>query len=127
MKTMADYRKLELRRRELGMSRATLARRSKVSLPTVHRVLTGKDMSPTIATIEAIAAALGMSVQIVEAVDAEEYREQQARQRAARLVGMVQGTMGLESQALDERAIETLTKRNASRLLAGSGRRLWDE
>lgn len=124
---MADFRKLELRRRELGMSRATLARRCGVSLPTVHRVLTGKELSPTVATVEAIAAALGMTVQIVEAVDAEEYREQQAQQRATRLVAMVQGTMGLESQALDERALKTLTKRNANRLLAGPGRRLWDE
>jgi hypothetical protein len=76
---------------------------------------------------EALANALGMSVQIVETIDAEELREQQAKRRAAQLVGMVQGTMGLESQAVDQKTIESLTKRNATRLLAGSNRRLWDE
>ena len=109
------------------MSRASLARRAKVSLPTIHRILTGKEAGPSVSTIEAIASALGMAVQIVETIDAEELRERQAKQRAARLVGMVQGTMGLESQAVDPKAIETLTKRNVNRLLAGSGRRLWDE
>jgi transcriptional regulator with XRE-family HTH domain len=109
------------------MSRAALARRAKVSIPTVHRILTGKEDSPSVSTVEAIASALGMKVQIVETIDAEQLRERQAVQRAARLVGMVQGTMGLESQAIDKKSLESLTKRNVNRLLAGPGRRLWDE
>jgi transcriptional regulator with XRE-family HTH domain len=124
---MADLRKFDLRRRQLGMSRATLARRAKVSVPTVHRILTGKEPAPSLATVEALADALGMAVQILETIDAEELRERQAKHRAAQLVGMVQATMGLESQAVDRKTIETLTKRNATRLLAGSSRRLWDE
>lgn len=124
---MTDLRKLDLRRRQLGMSRATLARRAKVSIPTIHRILTGKETAPSVPTVEAIAVALGMAVQIVETVDADELRERQANLRAARLVGMVQGTMGLEAQGVDQKTIESLTKRNANRLLAGSGRRLWDE
>ena len=127
LNSVADFQKLDIRRRQLGMSRASLARRAKVSLPTIHRILTGKEAGPSVSTIEAIASALGMAVQIVETIDAEELRERQAKQRAARLVGMVQGTMGLESQTVDPKAIETLTKRNVNRLLAGSGRRLWDE
>lgn len=124
---MTDLRKLDLRRRQVGMSRATLARRAKVSVPTVHRILTGKEPAPSVATIEALADALGMAVQIVETIDAEEFRERQAKLRATQLVGMVQGTMALESQAIDRKTIESLTKRNATRLLAGSSRRLWDE
>src|SRR3954451_3766572 len=124
---MTDLMKLDMRRRQLGMSRATLARRAKVSVPTVHRILTGKETSPSVSTIEALACALGMAIQIVELIDADDLRERQAKRRASRLVGMVQGTMGLESQAVDEKAIESLTKRNANRLLAGSGRRLWEE
>jgi transcriptional regulator with XRE-family HTH domain len=124
---VTDLRKLDLRRRQLGMSRATLARRAKVSIPTIHRILTGKETAPSVPTVEAIAIALGMAVQIVETVDADELRERQANLRAARLVGMVQGTMGLEAQGVDQKTIESLTKRNANRLLAGSGRRLWDE
>jgi transcriptional regulator with XRE-family HTH domain len=124
---MADLRKLDVRRRRLGMSRAVLARRAKISIPTVNRILTGKENSPSMQTLEALTAALGMSVQIVETVDAETLREQQAQDRAARMVGMVQGTMGLESQAIGPQEVEVLTRRNAHRLLAGSNRRLWDE
>jgi transcriptional regulator with XRE-family HTH domain len=124
---MVEIQKLDMRRKQLGMSRATLARRAKISVPTVHRVLTGKEDAPSVSTIEALASALGMSVQIVETIGAEELRERQARERAKRLVGMVQGTMGLESQAIDKKTIEDLTRRNAHRLLAGPNRRLWDE
>jgi len=109
------------------MSRAVLARRAKISVPTVHRILTGKEDSPSVQTLEALASALGMSVQFVETVDAETLREQQAQQRAAHMVGMVQGTMGLEAQAIGSQEIELLQRRNAHRLLAGSNRRLWDE
>jgi transcriptional regulator with XRE-family HTH domain len=124
---MLDLVKLDLRRRELGMSRATLARRAGISLPTVHRILSGKETSPTVATVEALATALGMAVRIVETVDADEFRERQARHRATQLTGMVQGTMGLESQSLDQKSVDRLVQRNVHRLLAGSGRRLWDE
>jgi transcriptional regulator with XRE-family HTH domain len=124
---MTDLRKLDVRRRQLGMSRASLARRAKVSVPTVHRILTGKETGPSWETIEALAKALGLGVQIVETIGAEDLRERQARMKASRLVGMVQGTMGLEAQAVDATTIETLTKRNATRLLAGPARRLWDE
>ncbi len=122
-----DLTKLDVRRRHLGMSRAMLARRAKVSIPTVHRILTGKEDAPSVQTVEVLASALGMSIQLVETIDAETLREQQAHRRAARMVGMVQGTMGLEAQALGSREVELLQRRNVHRLLAGSGRRLWDE
>src|SRR3954468_10379701 len=94
---MTDLMKLDMRRRQLGMSRASLARRAKVSVPTVHRILTGKETGPSVATIEALASALGLVIKIVEAVDAEELRQRQAHMKASRLVGMVQATLGLES------------------------------
>lgn len=124
---MVDLRKLDLRRRQLGMSRVTLARRAQISLPTIHRILTGKEPSPSLATLEEIAGALGMSVKVEPTLEVDEFREQQAQQRAAQLVSMVQATMGLESQAVDQQALDRLTKLNVHRLLAGSGRKLWDE
>ena len=124
---MSDLAKLDVRRRQLGMSRALLARRARVSTPTVHRILSGKEASPSIATVEALASALGMAIQIVETIDADELREQQARNQATRIAKMVQGTMGLESQAVDQKSMDSLTRRNANRLLSGPARRLWEE
>lgn len=124
---MLNLLKLELRRKQLGMSRNSLARLAKISLPTVTRILTGKESSPSIATVEAIAAALGLAVQFTELEDPESMREKQAIRRATQIVGMVQGTMGLEDQGMDQQTVRRLTKRNAQKLLGGSNRRLWNE
>jgi hypothetical protein len=40
---------------------------------------------------------------------------------------MVQGTMGLEAQAVSAETLDDLTERHVEQLLAGSGRRLWDD
>src|SRR5262245_50214840 len=125
MLQVIDLRKLDVRRKRLGMSRAMLARRANVSIPTVHRIMTGKELAPSVATIESIAAALGMELQLVAIVDTEDLREQQAKLRATQLVSMVQGTMGLESQAVDQKAVDNLKRRHTAQFLAGPGRRLW--
>lgn len=124
---MFDLRKLDHRRRQLGLSREGLARRAKVSVPTVHRILTGKEPAPSIKTVAALAGALGLRLELAEVRDVDTLREEQANRRAAELVGMVQGTMGLEAQAVDAATIESLKKRRALHLLAGSNRRLWSE
>lgn len=124
---MLDFRKLDLRRRKLGMSRATLARRAKVSAPAVHRILSGKEPSPTVATIEALAGAMGMELLFRDVADPDELRERQAEKIARKIAGVVQGTMGLESQGVEPSEVKALIKRNVHRLLSGSNRRLWDE
>jgi transcriptional regulator with XRE-family HTH domain len=127
------YTALDDRRRRLGMSRAIVARRSGVSLPTVTRILTGKEAAPSLPNVQAIAAALGVclrvgaEVRIAEDLDAEEFRRRQAFAKARRLVRMVQGTMGLESQAVDLRAVDEMTERTVRDLLAGAKRRLWED
>ncbi len=125
--SIPNLAKLDLRRRKLGMSRAALARRSGVSVPQIHRVLSGKEKSPGVATVQAIAAALGMEVRLVEVVEEEEFRRWQAEKKGAQLARMTQGTMGLESQAVDSTALQRLAVQNAHRLLAGSGRNLWED
>ncbi len=60
-------------------------------------------------------------------VPAQEVLEQQARKKAERLVGMVQGTSALEAQAVSSRHIGQMIKKTIQELLAGSRRRLWAE
>jgi transcriptional regulator with XRE-family HTH domain len=125
--------KLEQRRRELGMSKRALAVRARVSLPTVNRILSGKEKRLTIANVEAIAKALGVVIQLgaVTAVDeienAFELREKQATKKATRLVRMVQGTMGLEAQAVNQTVLDQMVRQTVCELLAGSPRRLWND
>jgi transcriptional regulator with XRE-family HTH domain len=122
-----DFEKLEARRRKLEMSCAALARRSGVSLATVQRILSGKHAEASFANVLAIAQALDMSVEIEPNASATEVRQRQARQKAERLVNMVQATSGLEAQPVSADAICEMTAQTASELLAGSPRELWSE
>lgn len=118
---------LDRRRRELGMGYAVLAKRSGVSLPTVYRILSGRHTAASWANVVAIAEALGMSAGFAPRVKADRLRHEQARQKAKRLVRMVQGTSGLEGQAVDADTIRRLENLTVHELLAGSKQRLWGE
>ena len=123
--------KLDLRRRKLGMSRPILARRSGVSIARVHAILRGTETNPRLSTIHALARALGVAVSvgseggIREVISADEMRRQRALEKAKRITAGVQGTMGLESQAVGQQTLDSLTEQMIHKLLAGSNRRLW--
>ncbi len=121
------FQDLERRRRELRMTYATVATRSGVSLPTVQRILSGDHRNGTFANVMAIAQALDMTITFQSQISADELREQQAAKRARQLVGLVQGTSGLEGQAIDEQTFERMVRQTVHELLAGSHRKLWAE
>ena len=121
------FEKLEARRRELGISQAALADRSGVSLPTVHRILSGHGSAASLDNIMAIAQVLGMDLEAVPLFDAQEMLEEQARKKAEKLVRMVQSTSALEAQGISARQIGLMIKKTIQELLAGSRRRLWAE
>ena len=78
------YQKLENRRLELGLSQSALSERSSVSLPTVHRILSGHGSAARVANILAIADVLGMELEAVPRVGTNEILEQQARKKLRR-------------------------------------------
>jgi transcriptional regulator with XRE-family HTH domain len=119
------FQALEQQRQELGMSCAALAQRSGVALPTVQRILAGKSPGASVANVAAIAQALGMELALQIKTTAQELREQQAQRKAEHLVGLVQGTAGLEGQAVDRESLGVMIRRTFHELLAGPNRRLW--
>jgi transcriptional regulator with XRE-family HTH domain len=121
------FKQLELRRQQLGMSKKIVAKRSGVSLPTVNRILSGKETRPTFPNVQAIAAALGVELQLGPIQNVHDFRKGQARAKATRLVRMIQGTMGLEAQAVDPQAIDQMIEQTVCELLAGSQRKLWGD
>ena len=124
-KHQALFEKLESRRRELGLSQSVLAERSGVSLPTVQRILSGHNPAASFENTVMIAEILGMQLDAVPVIPANEVLRQQAQKKAQRLVGMVQGTSALEAQGVSARHIGQMIKRTTQELLAGSRRRLW--
>ena len=127
---------LEKRRKELGMPVEVLVKRSGVSKDTFYRLLKG-GRKTDYNKVAAVAQALGVEATfrpqpktneaevIVTEEDAREFIKQQARWQAKRLVGMVQGTMGLEGQGVDAAYAEKLVEETTVRLLSGPKKRLW--
>ena len=123
---MEIFRGFERRRRELGMSRTALAKRSHVSLPTVNRILSGQNSGASFANVLAIAGALDMDLTVIANSGSDEFRERQAMHKARRLVCLVQGTSALEGQGLDQDELEEMVKRT-SRELVVTKRKLWEQ
>jgi transcriptional regulator with XRE-family HTH domain len=118
---------LDARRRMLRMSYASLAKRSGVSIPTVYRILSGRNQTASFATIRALAQVLGLDLKFEEKVPIERLQEKEARRKAEHLVKMVQGTSGLEGQAVKMREYRQMLRQTIHELLAGSKRKLWSE
>jgi transcriptional regulator with XRE-family HTH domain len=123
---MDFVKQFERRRQELGMSRAMLAQRSRLSLPTINRLLSGHHTAPSFATVLAVAKVLGMEISAMPTAGSEEIRQRQAHDKARRLVGLVQGTCALDGQGLERREMEEMIARTARELLR-SKRKLWAE
>lgn len=114
----------EQRRRQLRMSYAQLAVLSGVSAPTLFRALSGKNANVSFANVVSLAKALGVSLEM-QAIPAHQFLEQAAEKKADSLVGMVQGTSGLEAQAVDKEQLDAMKRQTVHELLAGSRRNLW--
>ena len=113
------------------MSKKMVAERAGMSLPTVNRVLSGNEKRLSITSVDAIAKALGVVVRfgaevgIDEVGSAFEFRKKQATEKAQRLMGMLQATMGLEAQAISGSKLDQMVQETACELLAGPPSRLW--
>lgn len=116
---------LEQRRRQLGISRPALAKRSGLSQSTVTRMLSGHLEQASLASVRSLAAAMGIRLATAEEADVQKLREQAAQEKARRLVGLVQGTSALEAQAVDDKSLEQMIRQTVHDLMAGSNRRLW--
>ena len=117
--------KLDQRRQELGMTFDALSKRSEVPVSTLKAIFKKGVEHATFANVAAIADALGVDIELADAADSYDLLNQQAIKKARELVGMVQGTSGLESQAVEQNQIEKMVSQLVHQLMAGSRRKLW--
>ena len=94
-------------------------------MPTVFRILSGQHKQASFDNIRMIAETLGMDIQARPTLPAHELLQKTAEEKARQLVGLVQGTSALESQAVGDEAVNEMTRRTVHELLAGSPRKLW--
>jgi len=125
------WESLSRRRRDLRMGFSALSERSGVSVPTLKRIINGQSENPTLHSIQSIAAALGVEIRIhrrievVEQSGAYEFREKAAKEKAEKIVRLVQGTSALEAQAVGATDLRTMVKQTVHDLMSGPARRLW--
>ena len=117
--------KLDARRKALGMTFDALSRRSEVPVSTLKAIFKKGVEHATFANVAAIADALSVDIEFADEVDSYELLHQQAMKKARELVGMVQATSGLESQAVAQNQIEKMVQQLVHKLMAGSRRKLW--
>lgn len=117
--------KLDKRRQELGMTFEALSKRSGVPVSTLKAIFKKGVEHATFANVAAIADALGVDIAFQNDVESYELLHQQAVKKARELVGMVQATSGLESQAVEQNQVELMISQLVHRLMAGSRRKLW--
>ena len=119
-------RELDKRRRALGLSYELLSKRCGVSRPTVQRILSGRHPAASFSNVMAIAESLGLGLRFHSRVEPARLRREQAERKARKLVALVQGTSGLEGQAVDRQAVESMVEQTHE-LLVGSKRQLWSD
>jgi hypothetical protein len=101
-----------------------LVRKSGLSRATICRLLKGDHRKATVPNLEALLRALAVEVTI-NPVPASIAVKRQAERQARKVVGMVQGTMGLEAQAVDAEGVKAMVESSCQRLLNGPRKKLW--
>jgi hypothetical protein len=123
----------EQRRARLSLPKTLAAARAGLSLPTVNRLFSGRDRRLSVDVVSAMAAALGLEAilganpRVRAVLSAAQFREQRAREKAKRLVGVVRGTMALEAEGVSAEAVAEMEQETVHELLAGPARRLWSD
>jgi excinuclease UvrABC helicase subunit UvrB len=69
----------------------------------------------------------GLGFRFDSKIDTRDLKREQAERKAKKLVALVQGTSGLEGQAVDEESVESMVEQTTHELLTGSKRKLWSE
>lgn len=123
----SNIKGLNARRKRLGMTYQVLAARSGVSIATVQRILSCENDQANFSNVVAVVRALGMTANFIESVSDNEFCELQAQKKSKRLISILQGSSGLEGQAVDDQTLEDMVQQTVHELLAGPKRKLWAE
>jgi len=115
---------IEGRRRELGMSLASLARHAGLGTATVQRALRGRG-TDSLTTVRALAEAVGIKLGLVNGRSCDAIRREQARRKAKRITRLTIGNAALEGRKIDDRTAREFERRSEQKLLSASNFALW--
>lgn len=117
--------KMNIQKKELGISNAVIADKSGVSEPTVARILSGKNPSAHFDHVLAIANILGVDINVRGAQDPTIMKREQAKKKAEKIMKLVRGNSALEATETSREAYQRMLNKTVEELMAGSKRALW--
>jgi len=116
--------KVELRKKEVGITLENLAKLSHNGVRTVHRFFAGEDVK--LSTIEKITNTLGLDFAGNETLSLKELNSKRAKEKAIFLASRVQHTSALEMQGLNEEHLNKMIEKLEKTFLTGKYKdKLW--
>jgi len=116
--------KVELRKKEVGITLENLAKLSHNGVRTVHRFFAGEDVK--LSTIEKITNTLGLDFAGNETLSLKELNSKRAKEKAIFLASRVQHTSALEMQGLNEEHLKKMIEKLEKTFLTGKYKdKLW--
>ncbi len=110
-------KKIQDRRKDIGISINNLSKISQVSIKTISKLFTG--VSVKISTLEKITKVLGLDSLGNEIISIETLNEKRAEEKALYIVSLVQDTSSLEMQGLDIDELNILIDNTKKQFLTG--------
>lgn len=116
--------KIKLRKKELEITFENLAELSGLGIKTLSRFFAGHDVK--LSTIEKLTQTLGLDLAGNEIIDIETLKEKRAEEKALQIVSLVQDTISLEKQGLEQDNIKELLEETKQQFLTGEYKKnLW--
>ena len=110
-------KKIQDRRKDIGISINNLSKISQVSTKTISKLFTGVDVK--ISTLEKVTNVLGLDSLGNEVLSIETLNEKRAEEKALYIVSLVQDTSSLEMQGLDIDELNILIDNTKKQFLTG--------
>lgn len=110
-------KKIQDRRKDIGISINNLSKISQVSTKTISKLFTGVDVK--ISTLEKVTNVLGLDSLGNEVLSIETLNEKRAEEKALYIVSLVQDTSSLEMQGLDINELNILIEETKKQFLTG--------
>lgn len=117
-------KKIECRKKQIGISIENLAKLSHLGIRTINRFFAGEDVK--LSTIERLTNLLGLDFAGNETIPLKKLEKQRANEKAIFMASLVQSTSALEVQGLEKSSLDKIIIKFEKEFLTGAYKnRLW--
>jgi hypothetical protein len=116
-------KRVQKRKRQIGLTIDNIAKLSHLGNRTVTRFLAGDDVK--MSTVESITHLLGLDFAGNETLSINELKQNRAKEKALYMVSLVQDTSSLEGQGLDNEQLNLLIEQAKDSFLHQHQKSLW--